>query len=249
MQSRCLRISLRYLVLLLLVSLITGLLVSLPHNGPSLPLCSRFVVFTGPRQGSTWFIDSLEQCKYSLPASGDAPYVEDVFNRTEVWVHFGEKEHESGYMDGGMVVEYIKTNGSVKVFPRAFRRRRKELELVVKRREQYGIRLVVLRREIGKTWKSFKRAQLTGVWNGKGSDRDVPIEKRDKIERKGPTWEAFVRGRKRYEEGVETMLKEAGVSVEKEVDVLYFDKIKDMEWIELEKAGCVLRNCNYMDRM
>lgn len=197
-------------------------------------------MFTGARQGSTWFIDSLERCKYSRNASEDAPYVDDVFKRTEVWKHFGEAQHDSGYMDADSVLQYIRANGSVKVFPSAFWRRRKEIEEVVRRRAEENIGLAVLRRDTGKTWRSLKTAEEKGVWNGNGEQRDWAQE--------GDEWEYFEGSRQRYEEGVRVLLEKVGVSVDNDVDVLDFDDVKHSEWILLQKAGCVVRNCNYERR-
>lgn len=200
---------------------------------PLLPSCGRAILFSGARQGSTWFIDSIEHCAYSSPQDREFhwnKYVPHVFKSTELWKHFGE------HMDKHDALEYIVSNSSVKIFPSVFWKRRNDLRYLLNQAKSLGIHVFVLRRDVEHTWKSWSIAQVHEVWNG--VKVNATGKELDKYEQQ---YNYFKDSRKRYDDAVDRMLKEEHVTY----DLFEFDKVKDQHIIIASNNGCVIRNCNF----
>lgn len=206
----------------------------------NLPLCERVMVFTGARQGSTWFVDSIEHCKYSMQGDKEngTLYALDVFKRTELWKHFGEEEHGGEVLDVEGVLKYIEANGSVKIFPSVFWRRKADVTELVRRREEIGMTVMILKRDVEAAWNSWVKAEASGGWNGATGDENH-------VERNETQHQYFVESRGRYDRGVEQLLQSVGL----EVDVFDYDDVKDRKYIVAEKSGCYVQNCNFIENI
>lgn len=134
----------------------------------SLRSCANAVIFSGARQGSTWFIDSIENCAYSHedPASGKRLFNRDVFRRTELWKHFGEPHLDGSDLSPRDAVRYVIRNSSVKIFPSVFWRRRDDVASILKMRSEFSLSVLILRRDVDAAWKSWLKALTSKRWNG-----------------------------------------------------------------------------------
>lgn len=220
-----------------LFAILVLLLLPFPIPAPllALPPCKNAVIFTGARQGSTWFVDSIENCAYSTVAHGDGArqFAKDVFKKTELWKHFGEKALDGVDMTAYGALDYIVSNTSIKIFPSVFWRRRPDIMTILNERKLYNLTVLVLRRDVEAAWDSWVRAESSNVWNGAVKTANVTFD--ESLHR------YFVESRGRYDVGVEKLLNENGV----EYDVFDYDKAKNMKTLVARNNGCMILNCNF----
>lgn len=130
-------------------------------------------------------------------------------------------------------LEYITHNSSVKIFPSVFWRRRNDIVGMLERRDVFKLTVLVLRRDVEAAWDSWKRAEESGKWNGSGREGNQTFN--------ASLYGYFVESRKRYDEGVETLLDGLGVMY----DVFDYDEVRKRPYIVAERNGCYVRNCNF----
>lgn len=216
-----------------------------PPGQPSEPLaaaaaqpskCDHVVLFSSARHGSTWFIDSVERCRYSRSSEklANEPFASSVFKHTEPWKH---KNSPLYAMDGAAVAEYASTNSSVKVFSSTMEINRPGVEALAREGARLHVPFVVLRREPQATFRSLRVAKETGVWNGVGSKHVGNVTQMDGFDK-------YKQSIDNYYARVHALLKDAGVV---DVDVLDYDVIKELKYIRLEHSACYIRNCNFAD--
>lgn len=236
--------------------------------------CQNSVIFTGARQGSTWFIDSIERCAYSRvdPQSGRRLFHPDVFKKTEIWKHFGEPQLDGTDLSAQDALHYVVHNTSIKIFPSVFWRRRQDVTEILQNRQKYKLTILVLRRDVEATWHSWLRAQRSNVWNVASSnatsnvtlhtdvsndadDFDLPAgldsrelehEKQRLISNWSPEeyrqrFTRFSDSRKRFDKGVEQLLREQQISY----DVFDYDTAREMPVVIARNNRCIIRNCNF----
>ena len=203
------------------------------------PPCARALIFTGARQGSTWFVDSLERCRYSSAGAGtpDRRYADDVFKRTELWKHFGEPHLDGSALSADDALRYIVTNSSVKIFPSVYYRRKADVVHMLRQRDKFNLAVFVLRRHVNATWDSWVRAQNSNVWNGAKKEHEAELNQTLYDVR-----DYFFDSRQRYDENVDAMLD--GFQVQ--YDLFDYDDIKDKALIYARNNACFIRNCNYV---
>lgn len=236
--------------------------------------CQNAVIFTGARQGSTWFIDSIQHCMYSRvdPESGHRLFHPDVFRKTEIWKHFGEPQLDGTHLTAQDALNYVVHNTSIKIFPSVFWRRRHDVAEILRHRQKYNLTILVLRRDVEATWHSWLRAQRSNVWNVASSnatstdtqstsvsndadDFDLPAglnfrelehEKQRLMSNLSPEeyrerYGRFSDSRKRFDKGVEQLLREHQVSY----DVFDYDIAREMPVAIARNNRCIIRNCNF----
>lgn len=236
--------------------------------------CERAVIFTGARQGSTWFIDSIQHCAYSTVdgQTGRRLFHPDVFRKTEIWKHFGEPGLDGTNITVPDALEYIVHNTSIKIFPSVFWRRRHDVARILQSRHEYQLSILVLRRDVEDTWHSWLHAQRSHVWNAASTNTTLspsnsmhvstdadefefpgildPREMEHERQRQIANWSPqeyrerfsrFQESRKRFDKGVEQMLRENRVSY----DIFDYDTVREMPIVLARNNRCFIRNCNF----
>lgn len=199
--------------------------------------CNHTILFSGARQGSTWFINSIDKCKYSLNRQHERQdehqlFVSDVFRKTEIWHQFGKQ------MDANDTLQYVLRNNSIKIMPVSFRDHVSEVRSLLKRSKSLGIHVLVLRRDFEATWISYINAVTSNVWNG-----STRKSMKAKVENHEQSREQFEKFRREYDRQVNKMLEETDVNY----DLFDYDTVKDTEIIVAENNRCYIRNCNFLE--
>lgn len=241
------------------------------------PECRNAVIFTGARQGSTWFIDSIQHCAYSHvdSQSGGRLFHPDVFKKTEIWKHFGEPQLDGTDLSAQDALHYVVHNTSIKIFPSVFWRRRNDVAEILRNRFVHKLTILVLRRDVEATWHSWLRAQQSNIWIAASSnttstgshtshstdvsndadDFDLPdgLDSREleherqrllnnwSREEYRERYSRFSDSRKRFDKGVEQLLKEHQVPY----DVFDYDTAREMPVVIARNNRCIIRNCNF----
>lgn len=132
----------------------------------SWPSCRNTIVFSGARQGSTWFVNSIEKCAYttSISTSITGTYNDNVFDKTELWKHFGEPDIDGTSLSATDALKYIVSNSSIKIFPSVFYRRKKDIAFMLSKRKKFDVSVTILRRNVHAAWKSWLKARGSKVW-------------------------------------------------------------------------------------
>lgn len=221
--------------------------VSLPFYSPlfyessqkeTIQLCSHILLFSSARHGSTWFIDSADNCRYSMSAPEDKPFSNTVFLMTEPWKH---EKSSFANMSGIEVADHVRKNASVKIFSSTLANFRPRVEeLLESAGRSMDIPVVILRRDPRSTFSSFQLASETKNWNTrKDSEKVIKID-HDK-EKAFQGYKAYL---ERYFADVQNLIAEKNVT---RADIIDYDDIKDLEYIKLKNNDCYIRNCNFRD--
>lgn len=212
-----------------------------PKKHPPEPVkCRHVVLFSSARHGSTWFIDSVEKCRYSrsqerLPSE---PFAPDVFKATEPWKHV----HSPIYnLSGADTARYVRDNSSVKVFSSTMALNKQGVVELTQEGATLGLPFVILRREPKATYQSLRVAKHSGIWNGNRETAGVDKSEAQELGNDDgfAKYKATI---KRHYEGIEAMLADAGVDW---ADTIDYDEVKDEKYIRLENNDCYVRNCNF----
>lgn len=214
------------------------------HTAPvSIPsdahICPHIAMLSAARHGSTWFVDSVDDCRYSSHVPFDdmeqekAEFAADVFSVSELWsIHEGPLRKISPLS----AAEYIKVNASVKLLsPHAVERPGSVRSFLTEVKNQ-GTPVVLLRRDLGDAFASLSEAQKTGNW--------AAIKRRGRRRKGKPVgegWKAYRAKMEKYFKDGTGLLREVGVKF----DEVWYEDVVGQERIWLENAGCYVRNCNF----
>lgn len=213
---------------------------ALGKEGDSSPRkCPHVVLFSSARHGSTWFIDSVERCRFSRSGERkeDEPFATSVFRETEPWKHVRSELYN---MTGGDVARYVVKNSSIKVFSSTLDANPQGVRNLIRTGAEMGLPFVILRRKPEETYRSLRVAKESGVWNGVGN---VTLSLGDVMKEDG--FLKYQNGLQRYYGEIERLLREGGVTT---IDSVDYDDIRQLKYIRLQRNDCYVRNCNFEER-
>lgn len=147
------------------------------------------------------------------------------------------------------VGEYVRTTGSVKVFPMVMKESDERVRIIleyIKRKdneEHVVTPVVILTRRLEDAHNSLLTAKESGVWNTLPSAKDgvEGVTKRTEVNQEDQRFQRYRQKRLDFFEDVRTLVREVDV-VSAEFD---YDEVKGMKSIEIEGAGCYISNCNF----
>lgn len=206
---------------------------------PEIPVCPHILLFTAPRHGSTWLIDSAERCRYSNSSAkfGERTYSRDTNPNSELW-----NKPQNGPLrniSAQGAAEYLHKNGSIKIFPVVVSKYAdglKQIVEIVKNR----LPVIVLTRRLDHAHGSLVTAMESKAWNIL-SNRGTVGEERGADE-DDPHYKAYRRRIGNFFEEVRRILNESDVHM---VDEFDYDDVKSQEFIEARSSGCYIHNCNF----
>jgi len=203
-----------------------------PSQPPSLPRCAHVVMFTSPRHGSTWLVDSIERCKYSngTKSFGDANWYAELWNPGQRGPLFNLTAEEA--------VEYIARNGSVKLFPVALER---DARFVVDAAVRRGFPIFLLRRDAVAVFQSVQNVRIDDVWNR--VRKPSRTSEREAVQEDDERFVGMRRNLQKFFEKAEALLSEVGAT---KVDDFTFEDIYEQEFIVARNNGCYIHNCNFL---
>lgn len=88
-----------------------------------LPMCKPIFLITAPRHGSTWLLDSVENCRFRREGTKNGTF-DRVNTRVELWNTF--QKGIATNKPAANVIPYIVSTVSLKLFPVAWGKRRKD---------------------------------------------------------------------------------------------------------------------------
>lgn len=200
---------------------------------PTLPLCKHVMLFSAPRHGSTWLVDSIEGCRFRK----DGVFYQAIQN-SELWT----PRHKllSNVTVGG-ALNHLRFQCSVKMFPSTFRHLDDVHRLVVQAK-RHQVPMVVLLRNPKSVFLSFKRAREHKVWNRVASS-DAQIQADESIDEESEMFRTFEKKRQSHFEMIFEMIRRFRLKV----DMFEYEDIKDLPFIVAENNACYIRNCNFVD--
>lgn len=217
---------------------------------PTTPQCPRLVLLSAPRHGSTWFLNSVEQCRFSETSTVNGSQVTSYgsFNSlTELW-NPAQKSSQLRNISAYDAAQYVRQNVSIKLFPISVMNIPR-LEMFLNEANKRGVRFVALKRIPREAFKSWVQAALSAKWNthSKGRTKRTIITDEDMKEymkKSDLTEGAYVRWIESNFAIYEKVLNGLGMHF----DVLWYEEIQDRKYIEVGGAdGCHVRNCNYVE--
>lgn len=207
--------------------------------------CGHVLLFTAPRHGSTWFVDCVEKCAFTIANNGTFGHLNKY---TELW---------NGGQDGPVLsispedaAEYVHENISLKVFPAPLRNFGEDVEKLTDiAYQKYNVPLVLLTRSLEDAYKSLATAEQQKVWNANtnmsndavASMRAVEISQVEIDEKKDEVFQRFVQ---LHYDTVRKMLNEKQYMF----DELDYDALRASKYFVLEKNQCYIKSCNYNRR-
>lgn len=207
---------------------------------PNAPRCQHAALFSAARHGSTWLIDTFDNCRYSSHLSNTSDerpttYSDDVFARSELWTDHGDLLRS---IMPSAAASYCIANASVKLLPPHATKRPADVRSFFSAARDIGIPVVVLRRNLSDAWESLVEARQTGNWM---SIKRTGNRRKTKNRSSDREWEVYETEMEEYFQIGKRLLVEAGVRF----DEVWYDEVVDKERLWFEKAGCFVRNCNF----
>lgn len=199
--------------------------------------CGRTILFTGPRHGSTWFLDCVENCSFSIANNGES--FGDLNFVSELWNNGQPGPIVNISVDNA--IKYVQHNLSVKLFPTPFRKRNDQVMQLVQASYQNGIKMVLLTRKPEAASKSFAIAKDGGIWNANSMGKQTSNNDSVKIDLPDGQREGFINMIKNHYKLVDQKLTEYRIPY----DTLDYDDIKLQKYIILPNNRCYVRSCNY----
>lgn len=214
-------------------------------NTSSLPYCGHSLVISGPRHGSTWFLNNIENCTYSQP---DGTFG-TLHDESELWIPrpnskvlnitISEAEH------------YIIHNVSLKMFPWPWRTYQNNSRRLLHHCKRHKIPIILLQRDPLQAFRSMIIAEVTNNWN-KNTIQNYQY-KEDHTDH-------FERLIKKHMEGREKDWKKFHFHIKQHVasvhayldlhklphDLVSYEKLINLKIIYLPNAGCKIQNCNFI---
>lgn len=209
------------------------------NTGLHSPLCPHIILVSAPRHGSTWFLDSVEKCRYLKvnKTTGQHYYKGAVFRETEVWhSHAGPVQFISP--DDAFI--YVQRNTSLKIFPKLDNKRGRVITLL-KDIAKTKIPIIVLTRKVTSTFSSLTEARKKKSWNNiPASPGSNPME----IDEETKVFLTYKQEIEDFFNGMDEILKNLPTT---RIDYMDYDDVKDMEYIHAKNNNCYIRNCNFID--
>lgn len=228
------------LVLILLTFVSRASRLVAPRASPPPAKCPHVVLFSSARHGSTWFIDSVERCRYSRSPRRrpTEPFDPDVFRATEPWKHPRSPIYA---LSGADTAHYVRANSSVKVFSSTMALNPQGVRDLVTNASALHLPFVILRREPRATFESLRVAKHSGIWNGMRNSSGLNDTQIGHL----VDQEAFAKYKatmERHYQFIHGILHQARVTWTDTVD---YDRIKAQKYIRLHNNNCYIRNCNF----
>lgn len=212
-----------------------------------IPACGHMLVFTGPRHGSTWFVNNIENCSYSQP---DGTFG-DLFGHSELWV-----DRKKGFVSDLTVneaVEWLQSNTSLKMFPVAWNKRQPFASQLVLNAHSERVPIVLLARDVRNAFRSMLVSTETGRWKENAVHSQNPQRHQDDldefdsvvdnlIQNNDPKWRYFKSKMTSHLNAARDFLNRKRIPY----DLVTYDEFVDIESVVLPNANCVIRNCNFI---
>lgn len=219
-----------------------------------IPLCPHVLLLSAPRHGSTWFLDNVEQCKYSRAEHDDRHGKQkigtfgDLNRHAELW---------NDAQDGPLkripvqdVSDYLLRNHSIKVFPYVWNTHKPLLKTILDQVAFQSTPMIVLLRKPDEAYRSWLTALQTDVWNVNTNtsissplpnttfDSSTPLEEeqRSHADEKG-----YAQMLGKFFQEVQTYLDQHAYPY----DLFWYEQITEQAVIRLNSMSCIIHNCNF----
>lgn len=219
----------------------------------SLPACGHVLVFTGPRHGSTWFLNNVENCTYS---NSDGTFGK-LHDYSELWV----PRPFSNVMNMSVAdaQDWIVHNVSLKIFPWPWRNRPEDAKQILLHAVKHGIPIVLLERDVYQAYRSIMLALRTKRWDDNarrtGNGVDTALSDKEDLNKVDEMVDEMVKSGNRnwiqFKEDMDTHLEAVSEFLMQQhlsYDRVNYDDIVDIPSITLTNAQCVIRNCNFANK-
>lgn len=215
-----------------------------------LPRCPHAILFSAPRHGSTWFINSLERCRYSQKDENGAERYNRYVNRnSELWVPAQPGPVLNISARGA--AQYVKKNNSIKIFPMAVIQYLDGVRTLLAEAKRMNLPVIVLTRQMSDAYGSLQAAKDSGIWNRNAPKAASPLNRLQQLEQQqkrletesSPEFDKFRDRLDRFFTQARRLLEEVGIANYDELD---YDTIREMRLIRAEKNGCYIANCNFL---
>lgn len=219
----------------------------------SLPGCGHVLVFTGPRHGSTWFLNNVENCTYT---NSDGTFGK-LHDYSELWV----PRPFSNVMNMSVAdaQDWIVHNVSLKIFPWPWRNRPEDAKQILLHAVKHGVPIVLLERDVYQAYRSIMLALRTKRWDDNarrtGNGVDTALSDKEDLNKVDEMVDEMVKSGNRnwiqFKEDMDTHLEAVSEFLMQEhlaYDRVNYDDIVDIPSITLTNARCVIRNCNFANK-
>lgn len=212
----------------------------------AIPYCGHSLVVAGPRHGSTWFVNNIENCSYSQ-ADGTFGTLHD---ESELWL---QRPHSMvANLSVSQAEKYISQNSSLKLFPWPWRTFRKDSQRLLQYCVKQKIPVILLERDVHRAFRSMVLAKETNRWNdnnvqSSSSSDSILVERveqmvAEKIEFRSRDWVTFESQMKHHALSVASYLDKHNLPF----DRVAYDMFVKAEHIVLPSSQCKIRNCNHV---
>lgn len=216
--------------------------------GKTIPFCGRSLVFTGPRHGSTWFVNNIENCSYSQQ---DGTFG-TLHEHSELWIQ--GRNSKVANLSLYEAEQYIIHNGSLKLFPWPWSTRAQDSKSLVNHCAKHNVPLILLERDVRHAFRSMIVAITTERWN---ANKILEKEHPDPFEADRAVLLAnkMINSGHRQWKNFESRMTQHAVSVAKFLasnnfpyDRVIYDSFVKSDSIFLPNANCKIRNCNFVNQ-
>lgn len=212
----------------------------------SLPYCGHSLVVTGPRHGSTWFVNNIENCSFSHP---DGTFG-TLHDQSELWIQ--RPYSKVANLSVERVEHYVAHNVSLKMFPYPWRTRQHDAKRLLLYCIKHNIPVILLQRDVRHAFQSMVIAKKTNRWNDNAKSsvnsnsnqtRIIVQSVNNMIASAHKEWTQFEKHMNLHHESVSAFLDLHNLPY----DRVIYDHIVNKLHVELQNAQCRIRNCNYVN--
>lgn len=215
-------------------------------DGTDIPYCGHSLVIAGPRHGSTWLVNNIENCSYS---QSDGTFG-NLHDKSELWIP--RPQNLVSNISVYQAEKYISHNSSLKLFPWPWRAFKNDSERLLQYCVKHKIPIVLLGRDVRQAFRSMVLARETNRWNDNNIRNtlifnsslieNVEQTVAEKIKLRTNDWVTFNSQMKQHALSVANYLDKNNFSFDR---VAYDSFVKEKE-IVLPNSHCKIRNCNYV---